>query len=77
MVSRPMLKTLGRVRNETNRMSDMRQTNQPTPAKDLFAGVLTVIVLSNGLLSALVGNWIPTILTLALIAFTSWYGNRQ
>jgi len=54
-------------------MPEQFPTREPTAAGEVVAGVLTVLVLGNGLVSALIGNWWPTIVALALIVFASWY----
>ena len=47
-----------------------------TSVEDIIAVTITVVVLSNGVLSALTGSWLPTVAALGLVVFVGWYGNR-
>jgi len=47
-----------------------------TTTESIVAGVLTVLVLGNGVLSAIVGSWWPTIAAVAFVALAGWYASR-
>ena len=55
-------------------MSENQDEHDDTTA-DVIAVVATVIILSNGVLSALVGSWVPTIAALGLIVAAGVYGS--
>ena len=46
---------------------------QQTANGDVIVGAATIITLSNGLLSALTGTWIPTLVALGFINATGLY----
>ena len=56
-------------------MSEHQDKPEDTTTNDVIAVVATVIILSNGVLSALMGSWVPTIAALGLITAASWYGS--
>ena len=47
-----------------------------TSIEDIVAVTLAIIILGNGVLSALTGSWLPTVAALGLVVFAGWYGNR-
>ena len=56
-------------------MSENQDEHDDTTTADVIAVVATVIILSNGVLSALVGSWVPTIAALGLIVAAGTYGS--
>lgn len=58
-------------------MTPKRQRkHEPADSEDIVAGVLAVLVLGNGALSAATATWLPTVAALGLIVFAGWYVNR-
>jgi len=64
------------MQNESLLMPEKRRKHEFGTAEEVVAGVLTVLVLANGVLSALTGSWLPTIAALALVVFAGWWCNR-
>jgi hypothetical protein len=58
-------------------MSRKRCNDEKTTAGDVVAFVVAVIVLGNGVLSALAGSWAPTIAAIGLIAAANWYNSLR
>ena len=56
-------------------MSENQDEHDDTTTDDVIAVVATAVIFSNGVLSALVGSWVPTIAALAFIACAGWYGS--
>ena len=57
-------------------MSENQDEHDDTTTNDVIAVVVTAVILSNGVLSALVGSWVPTIAALGLIVAAGVYGSK-
>ena len=58
-------------------MSENQDEHDDTTTNDVIAVVATAVIFSNGVLSALVGSWVPTIAALGLVTVVGLYGSLR